>query len=44
MAEDGHANDGPDQTFHGHAATAQGCDALFAEQGSDEFGGNEFGE
>ncbi len=41
VAEHGHADDGPDQTLHGHAATAQGSDALFGEQGSDELGRNE---
>ena len=44
VAEDGHADDGPDQSLHGHTATAQGSDTLLAEQSRDEFGGNEVGE
>ncbi len=44
VAEDGHADDGPDQTLHGHTATAQGSNALFAEQHRDELVGNEVGE
>ena len=31
VAEDGHANYGPDQTIHGHTAMAQDRNALFAE-------------
>ena len=44
VAEGGHADDGPDQALHGHTATAEGSDALFAEQSGDELVGNEVGE
>ena len=35
VAEDGHADDGPDQTLHGYTA-AHGRDDFFTEQGSYE--------
>ena len=41
VAEDGHADNGPDQTLHGHTATTQGRDILFGEQRRDELGRNE---
>ncbi len=41
VAEDSHADDGPDQTLHGHAAATQGHDILFGEQRRDELGRNE---
>ena len=44
VAEDGHADNGPDQTIHGHTATTQGRDILFGEQGCDELGSNEVRE
>jgi len=44
VGEDGHADNGPNPTFHGHAATVQGGNALFAEGGNDEIGGNEVRE
>ncbi len=44
VAEDGHANDGPDQTLHGHTAATQGHDILFGEQRRDELGRNEVRE
>ncbi len=44
VAEDGHADDGPDQTLHGHTAATQGHDILFGEQRRDELGRNEVGE
>ncbi len=44
VPEDGHADDGPDQSFHGHTATEQGSDTLFIEQSGDELVGNEVGE
>ncbi len=44
VAEDGHADNGPDQTLHGHTAATQGRDILFGEQRRDELVGNEVGE
>ena len=41
VAEDSHADDGPDQTLHGHAAATQGHDILFGELRRDELGRNE---
>jgi hypothetical protein len=39
VTEDGHADDGPDQASHGHAASVQGNDALLTELGSSDLGG-----
>ena len=44
VAEDSHADDGPDQTLHGHTAATQGHDILFGKQRRDELGSNEVGE
>ncbi|MNV92004.1 hypothetical protein D3C71_1865520 [compost metagenome] len=44
VTEHGHADDGPDQPLHGHAATAQSNDPFFVEQDGNELGRNEVRE